>query len=327
MDTSPAKRGPAYRAAMRRSPRRATWSLGTAVGAVAVTLLVVAATGLPPAGAQGSSTRRARRPAAGHAALTSCPASRPLSTLPQFAATNAAEIPDDLTVTQNGDVWVTVTTQGHILHFGSNGTLQQDIPDANGPEGIIITPSITVVAEQPPSRIDRLTSDGHLIPFLHLPDRPKLPPLDGLGYDPAHQRLLVPNSPEGTLLVTPLTRAAPRQLARGLGRPVAAAVGPDGAIYVAAESNVGLFRIPAKGGTAKRVGTLSNLDEVVTVGRLLYTAGAGDGTVRAVDPTTGADRVVATGGHQLQGLAPTPDGRLLVIDSVPRTITFVPSCG
>ncbi len=268
-------------------------------------------------------------PAVGDApsgALASCPASVPVASLPVFVRTRVGEIPDDLTVDTNGDVWVTVVAQGHILDFAPNGTLRQDFVDSNGPEGIIVLPEATMVADQLESRVDRLGSDGRLSVFLNLPHRSGQLPVDGLGFDAETRRLLVPNSPNGTLLATPLGVAAPRQLATGLGRPVAAAVGADGSIYVAAESAVGLWRVPRNGGSPKRVGKLSNLDEVVRDGALLYTTGAGDGTVRAVDPVTGADRVLATGGHMLQGLVALPDGRLLVVDSATRTLSFVPSC-
>ena len=260
------------------------------------------------------------------AALGNCPSSEPVSSLPVFARTDLTLIPDDLWVNADGDVWITVTVQGHILDFTAGGALRQDFPDPNGPEGIVVTAAGTVVADQLASRVDRVGTDGRLTPFLKLPNRHQRLPVDGLGFDLRRHRLLIPNSPEGTLLTTPLTVASPRLLATGLGRPVAAAIGADGLIYVAAESNVGLVRVPANGGAVKRVGNLSNLDEVISAGRLLYTAGAGDGTVRAVDPTTGVDHVLATGGHQLQGLAALPDGRLLVIDSFTRTISFVSSC-
>ncbi|HEY6317849.1 MAG TPA: hypothetical protein VI462_08180 [Acidimicrobiia bacterium] len=216
--------------------------------------------------------------------------------------------------------------QGHILEFGADGTLRQDLTDRAGPEGIIVTPNVTVVADQSQSRVDTLEPDGRVVPFLALPNPHHLLPVDGLGFDARRQRLLVPNSPAGTLVSTPLTSPSPRLLASGLGRPVAASVGPDGSLYVAAESKVGLVRIPPNGGAARRVGRLMNLDEVVTAGRLLYTTGAGDGTVRAVDPITGANVVLVTGGRQLQGLTALPDGRLLVISSTTHTISVVPPC-
>jgi sugar lactone lactonase YvrE len=295
------------------------------LGAAAVVLVLVAATGI----AANASRRAASRPskaAAATTSLTTCPASQPLSALPLFAKPGLTEIPDDLTVDANGDVWVTVEVQGHILRFAPGGALKQDIPDPNGPEGIIVTPTVTMVADQLTSRVDRLGPNGQLVTFVKLPNPHHRLAVDGLGFDAQRQRLLIPNSPEGTLLATPITKPAPRLLASGLGRPVAATIGPDGAIYVAAESNVGLVRIPPNGGAPKRVGALTNLDEVVTVGHLLYTTGAGDHTVRAVDPTTGSDVVLVTGGHELQGLEPLADGRLLVIDSLTHAISFVQSC-
>lgn len=260
------------------------------------------------------------------AALRTCPASQPLSALPLFAQPGVALVPDDLTVDANGDVWVTVEVQGHILDFSPSGALKQDISDPNGPEGIIVTPSKTVVADQLTSRVDQLLPSGRLVTFTKLPNPHHRLAVDGLGFDVRRQRLLIPNSPEGTLLVSPLARPAPRLVSTGLGRPVAAAIGPDGAIYVAAESKVGLVRIPPSGGTPKPVGSLTNLDEVLTVGHLLYTTGAGDHTVRAVDPVTGANVVLVTGGHELQGLTALPDGRLLVIDSLTHAIAFVRTC-
>jgi hypothetical protein len=290
-------------------------ALSLAAGAGGMAVRTPRSLGLPPASNAGSSTP-----------LGTCPSSQPVSSLPVFARTDIALTPDDLWVDANGDVWVTVTAQGHILDFAASGALRQNFPDPNGPEGIIVTAAGTVVADQLASRVDRMGADGRLTPFLKLPNRPKLLPVDGLGFDVQRQRLLIPNSPEGTLLATPLTAASPRRLATGLGRPVAAAIGADGSIYVAAESKVGLVRVPANGGAPKRVGTLSNLDEVISAGRFLYTTGAGDKTVRVVDPTTGVDRVLATGGHELQGLAALPDGRLLVIDSTAHMISFVSPC-
>ncbi len=286
--------------------------------------LSLGAVGVASTPAQAASHAAKTQPAS--SALSTCPASQPLAALSVFARPGIALIPDDLTVDPSGDVWVTVEAQGNILDYAPSGALKQNIPDPNGPEGIIVTPATTVVADQLTSRIDRLEPGGRLVPFLKLPDPQRRMAIDGLGFDAQRQRLLVPNSPAGTFLVTPITKPVPRLLARGLGRPVAATIGPDGAIYVAAESKVGLWRIPPNGGVPKRVGTVTNLDEVVTVGHLLYTTGAGDHVVRAVDPTTGADVVLVTGGQALQGLQPLPDGRLLVIDSTTHAIAYVQTC-
>jgi hypothetical protein len=191
---------------------------------------------------------------------------------------------------------------------------------------MIVTNQVRLLAEQVTNRIVALGPNGTTTPFLTLPNRTGLPGVDSFNLDVAHHRLLVPNSPEGTLLAVPLDAPNPTELAANLGRPVSATVGPDGALYVAAESPTGLLRVPAGGGSATPVGTLSQLDEVISLGGLLYTIGATDGTVRAVDPTTGTDRVLATGAQQLQGLTALPDGRILIADSGPQTISVVAPC-
>src|SRR6516165_1319469 len=71
------------------------------------------------------------------AALVTCPATVPVASLPTFVRTDIALIPDDLTVDPKGDIWVGVEVQGHILDFAPDGSLRQNLPDANGPEGII----------------------------------------------------------------------------------------------------------------------------------------------------------------------------------------------
>ncbi len=258
------------------------------------------------------------------ARLSGCPSARPVSAFPILARLSVT--PDDLTIGPDGDVWVSATDDGQVLDLGVTGSIHQSFPDPNAPEGLIVTDQLRLVAEQVPNRIVRLSADGTTTTLLVLPDRTGLPGLDSLGIDAAHHRLLVPNSPEGTLLAVPLSLPTPIQLAANLGRPVSATVGPDGAIYVAAESPTGLLRVPPGGGAATPIGTLAQLDEVISAGGLLYTIGAADGTVRAVDPTTGTDRVLAAGGAHLQGLAALPDGRILVADSGPKTISAVAAC-
>jgi hypothetical protein len=247
-----------------------------------------------------------------------------MSSLPILA--HLAVTPDDLTTGPNGDLWVSATNEGQILDLNIAGTINQTFPDPNAPEGMIITNQLRLVGEQVPNRIDSLAANGTTTPFLVLPNRTGLPGVDSISLDSVRHRLLVPNSPEGTLLTVPLDAPKPTELAANLGRPVSATVGPDGAIYVAAESPTGLLRVPPGGGPATPVGTLSQLDEVISVGGLLYTIGAADGSVRAVDPTTGMDRALATGGQQLQGLTALPDGRILIADSDPRTISVVTPC-
>jgi hypothetical protein len=112
-----------------------------------------------------------------------------------------------------------------------------------------------------------------------------------------------------------------------MGRDVAATVGPDGAIYVAVEGDHGLLRVPPAGGAALPVGAgLAQLDDVITVGALLYATLLVTGEVVAIDPTTGAFRVLATGIGAAQGLSLLAGGRLAVADSTTHVIATVATC-
>ena len=241
-----------------------------------------------------------------------------------FASVDVA--PDDLGIGPEGNVWVTATKDGVVLELASDGHLLHRFSDPNAPEGIVATDGRVLLAEQNRNRVVTLDQSGTTTPFLDLPNHTANPGVDGLGLDAARQRLLVPDSPNGTLLAAPLAGGAPVTLAVNLGRPVAATVGPDGDIYVASESSPGLFRVPSGGGPATPIGRLSDLDEVIAVDGLLYVAAISDGTVRAVAPSTGADRPLVDGGHELQGLTALPDGRLLLADSATRALTAIDAC-
>ncbi|MHB8511993.1 MAG: NHL repeat-containing protein [Actinomycetota bacterium] len=142
----------------------------------------------------------------------------------------------------------------------------------------------------------------------NLPARGNLMGLDGLGYDPIHQRILIPDSPHGTLLTLRANAGNPVELAHGLGRDVGVAIGPDESIYIASEATNGLLRIPANGGPGSPIPGISEADDVITIGSLLYVTLIADGQVVAVDPSTGHKRV-------------------LVANSLTGTIAILRPCG
>jgi sugar lactone lactonase YvrE len=186
-----------------------------------------------------------------------------------------------------------------------------------------------VLAEQRPNRLVSFAPPSSTpATLLTLPARGNQDGVDGIGIDAATGTLLIPDSPHGTLLSAPLDGSRVVTLASGLGRDVAATVGPDGAIYVAVEGDHGLLRVPFAGGTAVPVGAgLAQLDDVVTVGVLLYATLLVAGEVVAIDPSTGAFRVLATGIAAAQGLALLAGGRLAVADSSTHVIATLASCG
>jgi sugar lactone lactonase YvrE len=259
--------------------------------------------------------------------LSTCTASQALAALPVLAHTDLS--PDDLLALPDGSLWVTDPVGGSIEHLAPDGHVMARIADDQAPEGMVVVGATIVLAEQRPNRLVTFTPPSSVrTTLLTLPARGSQDGVDGIGLDQVVGRLLVPDSPHGTLLSAATDGSHIATLASGLGRDVAATIGPDGAIYAAVEGDRGLLRIPASGGAGVSVGAgLAQLDDVVTAGSLLYATLLVAGEVVAVDPVTGEHRVLASGIGAAQGLALLPDGRLAVADSNSHIIATLPACG
>ena len=181
-----------------------------------------------------------------------------------------------------------------------------------------------LVAEQGANRIDDLGTDGTLTPLIQLTNHTANAGVDGLALD-SDGRLLIPDSPNGTLLVYSASGGTPQTLATHLGRPVAAARTSAGELYVAVENSPGLLRVGA-GGATTAVGSHGQLDEVIAANGLLYVGDLTRHELRALDPATGTQRVLVTGSPELQGLIPLADGRLLLSDTSAGVLALVDAC-
>jgi outer membrane protein assembly factor BamB len=230
--------------------------------------------------------------------------------------------PDDISVAADGSLWVSDTDDNAVIHLSSTGAVLGRIDDAHSPEGLVVLPDgRLVVADQADNQITVVTSSsGAPAKVLDvLAGAAGQLGVDGIGYDAADGRLLVPDSPTGRLYAVSPDTGDATLLASGMGRIVDAALGPDGAIYVVGETARGLLRVPAAGGTAVQVGSLTDLDDVVALDGLLYVTDLG-GSVWAVDPATGRQREIVSDADAPQGLA-SVNGRLVLVDEV------APCCG
>lgn len=281
-----------------------------------------------PTATAGPATPGPTATAAPAATLAGCPAPRPVSALPVLARPPIS--PDDLLALPDGSLWASDPVSGAIVHLDSGGRLLQRIDAGEAPEGMVAAGDGRIVlAEQTPNRLVTLTPPATATAtLLTLPPRGAADGVDGIAPGAVSGTVLVPDSPHGTLLGVSSADGTARQLASGLGRDVGAAVGPDGAVWVAVEGQRGLWRVPAGGGTARPVGSLSELDDVVSAGGLLYATALVAGEVVAVDPRTGGDAVLVTGmsADSAQGLTVLPDGRLAVADSAAGRIATVQPC-
>ena len=234
--------------------------------------------------------------------------------------------PDDVTVAPDGSMWVSDVQANAVLHLSATGAVLSRISDRNQPEGtVILADGRLVIADQRDNTMIVVTPSGGAatVVLATLPTAPGQLGIDGIGYSATDGRLLAPDSPVGKLFSVSPENGARTLLSNGLGRVVDAAVGPDGAIYAAAETAHGLLRVPAAGGTATTVGTLTDLDDVVALNGLLYVTDLG-GAVWAVDPTNGADRRLVTAAHAPQGLAVASSHLVLVDETTGEVMSLQP---
>ena len=325
------------------SQSRGWWPRGSArhgwrgrLSGTAASLLLLTACGSGPAPTSSPTTQRTLTPAPTASAtatgspapvgLGACPPAQALASLPVLAHTDLS--PDDLLALPDGSLWVTDPVGGSLEHLTADGRVLARIADGQAPEGMVAVGSSIVLAEQGPNRLVSFVPPATArSALLTLPARGGQDGVDGIGLDSSGGRLLIPDSPHGTLLSAATDGSHVATLASGLGRDVAATIGPDGAIWVAVEGTHGLWRVPPGGGVAVAVGSgLAQLDDVVSVGSLLYATLLLAGEVVAVDPASGAVRVLARGIGAPQGLALLAGGRLAVADSTTHVIATVATC-
>ena len=147
--------------------------------------------------------------------------------------------------------------------------------------------------------------------------------VDGIGYDAAHQQLLIPDSPNGNLLAYSVGGGT-TVLRRGLGRPVAATTDPAGNVYIGMENAPGVL-VVSPAGTARSFGSFSQVDEVVYLNGLLYVADLA-GTVDAIDPSSGQSTPLVTAASAPQGLAATANGTLILVDETTHVVASLAPC-
>lgn len=259
------------------------------------------------------------------APLDGCPAPQTLASLVVLAKTDLR--PDDLLGVSDGTLWVGDPAGGRLEHLAADGKVLATVIDTEAPEGMVAAGTSIVLAEQTANRLVAFVPPSAARrTVLTLPARGAREGVDGIGV--VGRRLLVPDSAHGTLVSANVDGTSVTTLATGLGRDVGAQIGPDGALWVAVEGARGLWRVAPQGGPATAIGgpQLADADDVVATGSLLYVTLLSAGEVAAVDPGTGADRILVTGAPSPQGLAVLANGTLVVADSARRVIAAVPEC-
>ncbi|MFN2582441.1 MAG: hypothetical protein ABR498_06845 [Candidatus Dormibacteria bacterium] len=314
--------------------RRFAWSChvpsnrtaATARCVIAMTTVFVAACGSASTGATGNSGRAesSSSPTPTSDPLAHCPAVSSFDSLTTVARMPAA---DDLAAAPDGTLWIS-DASSTIEHVGIDGTVLQQISDPRAPEGIVaLSDGNLIVAEQRPDRIVRLDPGSQQVTvLLQLTPRSGSEGVDGIGYDATRNAILVPDSPNGTLLEVSLADGKTTQLASGLGRPAGAARRPDGSIAVASENKSGLWRVPAGGGTPQALGAATQGDDVDVVRGAAYVTSLDSKQVVAIDARTGRTVTLVDHLANPQGLAVLRDGRIAVADSTAGRVGITSGC-
>jgi sugar lactone lactonase YvrE len=233
--------------------------------------------------------------------------------------------PDDIAIDTSGRLWVSAREVDQLIGLNPDGSGVTSAVVSGGPEGVAVAGSGVYVAQQNLNAIAEVTPQRRQV--IALPNLTVNAGIDGIAIGATGETLLVPDSPNGRLLELSLVGpASPRVVATHLGRPVSAAVGPTGDIFVASESSPGLVAV-APGGAVRKIGGFTDLDEVVAYAGLLYVTELNRHDVVAVDPASGSSVPVAVGLPAPQGLAVTANGTLEIVDATTDTLYSLPACG
>ena len=255
--------------------------------------------------------------------LASCAA--PVSSAALHVLHRFGVSPDDIAVDTSGNLWVSARTANEVFRLRPDGTTISTVTVTGGPEGVAIGASGVYVAQQNVNVIEQIAPQRRGV--MTFPNHTTNAGIDGINIGTTNQTLLVPNSPNGTLIELSLAGApSARVLASNLGRPVAATADPQGDIFVASESSPGLVEVTPSG-TVRRLGAFTDLDEVVYYAGLLYVTELNRRDVVAVDPASGASVAVAVNLPAPQGLAVTAGGILEVVDATTNRLYSLPACG
>jgi sugar lactone lactonase YvrE len=243
--------------------------------------------------------------------------------------------PDDLALDAQGRLLVSDVQAGTISRVEADGTLTLLLGGIAVPEGLVaLADGSLVFAEQRTNRVLVLAPGAATPRMLRaLPGTPSTAPckdgVDGLGFDPASNTLLVPDSPTGAVYRLSLDGQALVQVAAGLARPVGAAADAHGVIYVADECGGAIWRLGASG-APQRMGEFEMPDDVAfdPQGHLLITdLGPNTHALIRLDPVSGQRETLAQAGLiEPQGLVVDGRGDIFLADEAThQVIEYVPA--
>ncbi len=251
-------------------------------------------------------------PTASPALAFTPPASPRLLVLAQNLST-----PDDLVLAPDRSIYFSDVGDRTVMRLDPDGKVTVVISNLVEPEGLAFLPDGSmVVGEQGKNRLLRYDfKTQQLSTFLQMENRTTHPGVDGFIFEGRSQTLIVPDSPNGTLLRVSIDGKILKTLASGMARPVGADVEANGNILVADENGNAIVRVLRDGGTPKLLARVPLPDDVIvdTLGNI-YVNTLGDNAIHYIDARTGASRVLTRNVSNPQGVIFDADGNLIVTD-------------
>jgi sugar lactone lactonase YvrE len=220
--------------------------------------------------------------------------------------------PDDITTDPQGRLVWGDLARGTVDRL-RGGRVVTVAAGLSVPEGVLVLPNGTLlVAEQGQDRIVRIRGGRESVVYTLVPV-PGQEGVDGIGRDGRTGDLLVPDSPRGTVLRMGPNGGNARVVARGLGRPVDAAVDAHGNTLVPDE-NLGTLVVISRRGRVSHLGAFATPDDVAVApsGRIWVTS-LGDGGLWSIDPGRAPQRVLSGLGNP-QGLTLDRCGDPIVVE-------------
>lgn len=264
------------------------------------------------------------------AAATSSPAAGPAPTSYRTAVVHrSTDHPDDLVLDASGRLLYSDYTNGTISRLNADGTATVIHRGLDGPEGMVLLADGTlVVAEENTNRV-LAYAPGATSPRVlavlpgHAAKVTCHEGVDGIAWDATTHTLVVPDPVTGTIYLMGPDGSGRTRLSGGFVHPVGAAVGPEGAVYVADECGGDVWRLGA-GGAHTRVARASMPDDVTLDGHgnlLVTDVRHVNHDVRRWSLAGGGSTVLARSGLiEPQGLLVDSAGRIYVSDDKSNVI-------
>ena len=269
-------------------------------------------TALPPLPGETSTATSAPQQSSPVAATLS-----PVITNPQIITlADHLSQPDDLLLAPDGSIFLSDVGDGTVRQYTQAGGLQLLLSGLNEPEGMVLLPDGSlIIAEQGKNRLIRYDLGTQAVtPFLELRNTTGQAGVDGLAWDAASQTIILPDSPNGTVLrFSPDTKTV-TQIASGFTRPTGAWVELDGSILVVDEYGNSLDRIHPDG-SLEKLGGYSTPDDVIEDGSgNIFVVTLGDNAVHYISGITHQDAVLTRQVGGPQGIIFDAHGNLIVAD-------------